>query len=442
MNNLCGRKVLAMECQPEEINHPTVVLLPTMKEITDQLVQCLRCGQIQQKSKCQLPVGTYFCPSCIQLGRVSSNQSFYHIPEPKTSSRNVVFGWSGKLTTGQEKVSSELVLSIQRQESRLVWAVTGAGKTEMLFQSIHYALKAGYRVGIVSPRVDVCFELFPRIQAAFPKEEIGLLHGKQEAVYHYTYLLVCTTHQLLRFYQAFDVLIIDEVDAFPFVDDKMLHFGVAQALKRKHSCICLTATPTKDQQKQIKKKKLVVSLLPARYHRRMLPVPKKIWFNHWYEKSLKSDWPKKLIKKVRELLKKNDLIIFCPTIQLMPYIAELLKRLLPTYSLVTVHSKDLKRLEKVQQMREKNYRILITSTILERGVTFDGISVLVLGANHRVFSTSTLVQIAGRVDRQKKYTAGEVYFIHDGQSKALKEAIQQIQRMNQLAIIKGLVDEV
>lgn len=126
----------------------------------------------------------------------------------------------------------------------------------------------------------------------------------------------------------------------------------------------------------------------------------------------------------------------------MPYIAELLKRLLPTYSLVTVHSKDLKRLEKVQQMREKNYRILITSTILKRGVTFDGISVLVLGANHRVFSTSTLVQIAGRVDRQKKYTAGEVYFIHDGQSKAMKEAIQQIQRMNQLAIIKGLVDEV
>lgn len=28
-------------------------------------------------------------------------------------------------------------------------------------------------------------------------------------------LVICTTHQLMKYYQAFDLLIIDEVDSFP-----------------------------------------------------------------------------------------------------------------------------------------------------------------------------------------------------------------------------------
>lgn len=440
MNRLYGRKVLAAECDEEIIKHPAVVSLPTMQELPKQQIRCLRCGQRQSKALCQLPAGTYFCPTCIQLGRVMNQQFFYHIPEPKANKREVAFNWTGALTAGQKKVSSELVLAMQQLTTRLVWAVTGAGKTEMLFQCIYQALSEGYRVGIVSPRVDVCLEIFPRIQAVFPEEAIGLFHGKA-AAYQHTHLLICTTHQLLRFYQAFDVLIIDEVDAFPFVNDKMLHYGVSQAVKKPHCCIFLTATPTKKQQKQIKRKHLAVSLLPARYHRRILPVPKTIWCSRWYEKCLNSHWTKGLVKKIEELLAQNNLMIFCPTLRLMPYIEKSLKQLFPAYSLATVHSQDAKRLEKVQQMREKKYRILITSTILERGVTFDGISVLVLGANHPVFSTSALVQIAGRVDRQKSYTAGEVYFLHDGQSRAMKEAIKQINRMNQLAIKGGLVDE-
>ena len=44
-------------------------------------------------------------------------------------------------------------------------------------------------------------------------------------------------------------------------------------------------------------------------------------------------------------------------------------------------------------MRQQKTDILITTTILERGVTFDAVSVIVYGANHRVFTSSTLVQI-------------------------------------------------
>ena len=54
-----------------------------------------------------------------------------------------------------------------------MWAVTGAGKTEMLFAVLHQTLQEG-RIALASPRVDVCLELFPRIQAVFPHEAIAL----------------------------------------------------------------------------------------------------------------------------------------------------------------------------------------------------------------------------------------------------------------------------
>ncbi len=46
-------------------------------------------------------------------------------------------------------------------------------------------------------------------------------------------LVIATTHQLLKFYQAFDLLIVDEVDAFPYVDNPVLYHAVEQAVKMK-----------------------------------------------------------------------------------------------------------------------------------------------------------------------------------------------------------------
>ncbi|MGH2123396.1 DEAD/DEAH box helicase, partial [Enterococcus faecalis] len=72
------------------------------------------------------------------------------------------------------------------RENRLVWALTGAGKTEMLFAVLHQTLQEGWRIALASPRVDVCLELFPRIQAVFPHEAIALLHGNSQEPYRYT----------------------------------------------------------------------------------------------------------------------------------------------------------------------------------------------------------------------------------------------------------------
>ncbi|KLD60566.1 hypothetical protein WP50_09385 [Lactiplantibacillus plantarum] len=66
--------------------------------------------------------------------------------------------------------------------------MTGAGKTEMLFPGIAWALAHQWRVAIASPRVDVCLELAPRLQAAFADVQIAVLYGRNPAPYQYTQL--------------------------------------------------------------------------------------------------------------------------------------------------------------------------------------------------------------------------------------------------------------
>ncbi|EOH76276.1 competence protein ComFA [Enterococcus sp. DIV0970a] len=104
-----------------------------------------------------------------------------------------------------------------------------------------------------------------------------------------------------------------------------------------------------------------------------------------------------------------------------------------SWSLTSVSSQDQKRSEKVASARRQIYKVLFTTMILERGVTFENVSVIVLGANHPVFTKSALVQIAGRVDRKGTYTEGEVIFFYDQMTEAIRKALNEIKEMNQLA---------
>ncbi|MDU6523400.1 MAG: helicase-related protein, partial [Enterococcus sp.] len=108
--------------------------------------------------------------------------------------------------------------------------------------------------------------------------------------------------------------------------------------------------------------------------------------------------------------------------------------------LTTVFSKDKERLVKVENMREGRYDLLLTTTILERGVTFENISVVVLQASHRVFNQAALVQIAGRADRKGAYSEAEVVFVTSEMTRDIKTAIKEIRNHNQRALQEGLID--
>jgi competence protein ComFA len=95
--------------------------------------------------------------------------------------------------------------------------VTGAGKTEITFPLLEAALAAGGRALIATPRRDVVLELAPRLAKAFPADTPAVLYGGSEDRWSASNITLATTHQLMRFHQAFDLVIIDELDALPYI---------------------------------------------------------------------------------------------------------------------------------------------------------------------------------------------------------------------------------
>lgn len=406
---------------------------------------CQRCQMEMipvKENECICQKNCAYCRNCIKMGKVRKCSLLYSLSEPNNFniSKERLLYWSGRLSVQQKEAAKDLINSIQKKEVFLLWAVAGAGKTEILFPGINYALQRGERVCIASPRVDVCLELAPRIKEAFPTVPLSLLYADKEENYSYRQLTIATTHQLFRFHEAFDLLIIDEIDAFPFENDKSLQSAAKKARKKISSLIYLSATPNRQMQKEVKIGKLTASILPARYHGYPLPVPVSKWCVNW-QKNLFTQFQRTSFGKImaQKIKEKRRFLIFIANIKWMLSFEEYLRKIYPKIKFESVSAKDSFRKDKVLLMRKKKIQFLMTTTILERGVTFPNIDVFVLGADKEVYTESALVQIAGRCGRSADYPEGEVFFFHNGKTLAIKRSIKQIKKMNILAEERGLL---
>ena len=428
LENYYGRRVLVSR---HEVKQSGIQELPTIR-IDAGNIRCYRCNHVTAKSLGALPQGEFYCPHCINLGRVSTLNKFYHVPEPNQFTvTEPVLTWKGKLSPLQQQASEKISRGMADHVQQLLWAVTGAGKTEMMFAGIAAAIERGERIGIASPRVDVCLELFPRLKAAFANCNIALLHGRQELPYHYAQLTICTTHQLLRFYHAFDNLIIDEVDAFPYAANASLLYATKQAIKENGGCLYLTATPGDALLREIKSKRLVVNYLPLRYHGHLLPQIKVRLAFGWRRRLERQQLPPQVIQQLQETLREgHHFLLFVPHIADLALVEAALRHSFTTFRFATVHASDLERLEKVQKMRDGDYDFLVTTSILERGVTFPEIDVYVLGADDPVFSSSALVQIAGRAGRSQSRPTGRVIFWINCNCRQVNQAVSQVKYLN------------
>ncbi|KHF29007.1 Type III restriction enzyme, res subunit [Anoxybacillus sp. BCO1] len=232
--------------------------------------RCVRCDNEDQQLFASFPcarcgrICTY-CRKCVTMGRCSECNPLviWTGPIPSTSFSSPL-KWSGKLSPAQQLASDEVCHAIDRNDSLLVWAVCGAGKTEVLFAGIDLALSHGKRVCIAAPRTDVVLELAPRLASVFPSVDMAALYGGSQDRGKLASLTVATTHQLLRYYRAFDVMIVDEVDAFPYSVDPMLSYAVERARKPTSSLIYLTATPNEQWQHEVKSgKRKAVMIQPV-----------------------------------------------------------------------------------------------------------------------------------------------------------------------------------
>lgn len=425
--NYLGRLFTEQELSHEERQQAKQI--PSMKKEKDQQY-CQRCGS-QIEEEWHLPIGAFYCRECLIMKRIRSDQNLYYFPQERFPQQDVL-KWSGQLTPFQERVSQGLLQAVDKKEATLVHAVTGAGKTEMIYQVVAKVIDQGGAVCLASPRIDVCLELHKRLQNDFSCE-IALLYGESDP-YFRTPLVVATTHQLLKFYQAFDLLIVDEVDAFPYVDNPVLYHAVNNCVKENGLRIFLTATSTDELDRKVKQGELKRLSLPRRFHGNPLIVPKPIWLSHFNRYLEKNDLPPKLklyIEKQRKTA--YPLLIFASEIKKGEKLKEILQAKFPNEKIGFVSSITEDRLEQVQAFRDGELTILISTTILERGVTFPRVDVFVVEANHQLFTKSSLVQIGGRVGRSMDRPTGELIFFHDGLNLSIKKAIKEIKQMNQEA---------
>ena len=425
--NYLGRLFTEQELSYDERQQAKTI--SSMKKEKGKL-SCQRCGsQIQEDW--HLPVGAFYCRECLIMKRIRSDQELYYFPQERFPEQDVL-KWSGQLTPFQERVSQGLLQAVEKREATLVHAVTGAGKTEMIYQVVAKVINQGGAVCLASPRIDVCLELHKRLQNDFACE-IALLHGDSDP-YFRTPLVVATTHQLLKFYQAFDLLIVDEVDAFPYVDNPVLYHAVNNCVKENGLRIFLTATSTDELDRKVKQGELKRLSLPRRFHGNPLIVPKPIWlsnFDGYLDKERLSPTLKKYIEKQRKTA--YPLLIFASEIKKGEKLKEILQEKFPNEKIGFVSSITENRLEQVQAFRDGQLTILVSTTILERGVTFPRVDVFVVEANHQLFTKSSLVQIGGRVGRSMDRPTGELIFFHDGLNQSIKRAIKEIKQMNQEA---------
>lgn len=444
-NILAGKQLLREEIPFKLVDSPLISKRPGIVFDKKRRALCNRCGNSDSELLVKFPCTRCgkkctYCRACIMMGRVSECTPLYcwsgELPEIVAAPLQ----WSGSLSDGQQISSDRVVEAVARNEELLVWAVCGAGKTELLFKGIEEAFATGKRVCIATPRTDVVLELAPRLQSVFPSMQIASLYGGSDDRHQFSPLTITTTHQLLRFYQAFDVMIVDEVDAFPYSVDPMLQFAVRNARKDSSSLIYLTATPSQKWQRECRSGKRKFVTIPARFHRRSLPVPEFDWCGNWEKVVRKGRLPSKLQKWIEQrLLVCTPMLVFVPTVEWLSKVLPLLKML--DDRIESVHAEDPERKGKVLRMRKREIPMLVTTTILERGVTFPGLEVAVLGSEDRIFSESALVQIAGRVGRSADKPFGNVTFFHNGRTQAMEKAKGQINFMNKEAKAKGLVDK-
>lgn len=320
------------------------------------------------------------------------------------------------LSSTQQFHSKQLLENFKDNKSSLVYAVCGSGKTELVYEVISYALSNGMHVGFAVPRREVVIDLYPRFIKAYKNKNIVMVFGGHNSILEGDIVLL-TTHQLYRYDKYFDLLILDEIDAFPFKDNTLLINYFHKSVKG--NFIMMSATPPDDIVKYFKKNKYPILSLHTRYHRHPLPVPQvKIrigYFKLFY-----------LIKKINEYKSLNkQVMIFTSSIAKCEDLYHFLKIFVKRGSFV--HSKCLDRKDKINAFKKREYDYLVTTSVLERGVTIKDVQVIIYKSDDFMYEKGVLVQISGRVGRKIDAPTGEVIFLANKKTKAMKEAINAIE---------------
>lgn len=352
--------------------------------------------------------GKPYCRKCIKFQGEEAPNSF-KIPAKARYKLNY------SLSNDQLRLSNSLIENYKKGINTLVHAVCGSGKTEIVLEVIKYAVECGDRVGFAVPRRDVVIELYDRFHEIFKFNKVVMVYGGHTERLEGD--LVClTTHQLYRYKDYFDLLILDEVDAFPFKGSDILETFFNKSIKGKY--IMMSATPDEELLNKFSREGMCILELFSRFHEHPLPVPEIKKSNILGIFLILKNELKRFLNKGKQVF------VFAPTIDECESVFFYLKLFFKNGAFV--HSKNPNRSQIISDFKSKKYQFLVTTAVLERGVTVKDLQVIVFKADHSIYNRYSLVQIAGRVGRKADAPEGEVIFIVQDININVREAREDI----------------
>lgn len=373
---------------------------------------CEKCGNSDQRY-IGIKNGKPYCRKCI----IFSGEQVAYRPLKK---KGVFLELHFPLSEEQKAISKKLISNFQLGIDSLVYAVCGSGKTEISYGVLAYAVSQGLRVGFALPRRDVVIELYWRLKEAFKYLDIVAVYGQHTSKLEGD-IVILTTHQLFRYPKYFDLLVMDEIDAFPYKGNDVLVSIFKKSLRG--NCVMMSATPSEEILKEFKQDKHEILELRTRFHKQAIPVPKVI-------RQIPLLQEISIIKKLLEYKKEGKpCFVFAPTQAL----CELLyfKIFLFVRGGDYIHSQRKNREKIINNLKKGKLNYLVTTSVLERGVTVKNLQVIIYRADDtRIYDSSTLIQTSGRVGRKMDAPGGDVTFFVEKETEEIKNAIKEIEFCN------------
>lgn len=377
----------------------------------EEIFECPRCGNKDPKYIGYLN-GKPYCRFCITMNGKSAK-----IQTRKSGA--VVLKLDYQLSEEQEKISGKIVENYKNKIDTLVNAVCGAGKTELVYKVIANCLSEHKTVAFAVPRRDVVIELWHRIHEAFPSNYVVSVYGGHTERLEGD-VVVLTTHQLYRYEKYFDLIILDEIDAFPFKNNKLLNEMFFRAIKG--NIVMMSATPSRDVLEYFSQENRDILELNTRFHRHPLPVPKVIVRVGIFKFFTLISYLKKYKKEGKKVF------VFAPTISMCERVFNIIKFFVKNGNFV--HSRCKDRNEIINNFKQGKYDYLVTTAVLERGVTIKNLQVIIINADDNIYDSAALIQISGRVGRKYDAPEGEVIFLVNKTTNSIEKAITTIKSKN------------
>ena len=380
------------------------------------MLKCPRCNNVDPSYFYKGSKGIY-CRKCIRFKRILLEEERKPL-DYEVSNKAFNNELEYPLTKFQQYASNKCLEMIDKSDV-LLNCVCGAGKTELVIASIAKFLKAGKKVAYAISRKEVVKELSLRFANVFKTAKVVAVYGghSKDIVGD---IIVCTTHQLYRYHKTFDLLIIDEVDAFPFKGDAVL-WNIAKNTCKGH-IIYSTATIDEKLKNLIEKGEVYEIKLSLRAHFRPLVVPKVVKGVKLY-----------LLIYLYFLLRKTNgqIIVFVSSKNMAIYLNKIFKMM---FSSTFVYSDSKSRNEAIDLFKNGKRKVIFATTVLERGVTFKGVNVVILNFHEGVFDSSSINQMLGRVGRDFFNGEGSSWVLTTKVDEEIKKALKDIKGANDEAL--------